>query len=360
MPLRFLLTGNPGTEDIMATEAVEEIEGCKIISQRKGYGRIIVEVDNNDLKYLLRSVCKMRSIHHGVLLLTEGRISKNIDGLEEIKKLVAKSSIDHYMSPTMSFAVRAERAGEGHKYTSIDIAKTVGDSIINFFKRKYGKRPPVRLNSPSVIIYAEVVEEEFRSGILITGERSLHRRGYRIYDHPAALKPTLAYSMIRISGAKDGDLIVDPMCGGGTVAIEASLTFPSSRVICIDKNPLHIRGAKMNALAARVYERIEFRIGDARKLPEIVGENSVDIVISNPPYGLRLGDPYSVRKLYKEFLPALSRSLKSGGKATLITTESDYIFNLLRNEVFRLKISHIRKVRHGDLWASIMVLEKSF
>jgi tRNA (guanine6-N2)-methyltransferase len=239
------------------------------------------------------------------------------------------------------------------------VAKVVGEAVIEAFSEKYGLRPPVRLNSPSIIIYAEVIEDEFRLGILLTGERSRHRRGYRVYDHPAALKPSLAYSMIRISGARDGETIVDPMCGGGTIAIEAALTFPGSRIVCIDKNPAHIRGAKMNALAARVFNRIEFVVGDARRLPEILGEESIDVIISNPPYGIRLGDPTSVRRLYRSFLPAISRSLRGGGRATLITTESDYIINLLRKEVFRLKLSHIRKVRHGDLWASILVLEKS-
>jgi len=359
MPLRLLLTGNPGTEDVIAAEALEEVPGSRILSERKGFGRVIVETSCDEIDLVAEALSRMRSIHHGILLLAEGRVSKGREGLGEIKEIVEGSDVHRYLSPLLSFAVRAERSGEGHEYTSVDVAREVGDSVVKVVLERTGRRPPVRLNSPSVVIHAEVIEEEFRFGIVLTGERSRHRRGYRIYDHPAALKPTLAYSMIRISGAKDGDTILDPMCGGGTIAIEAALTFPISRIICMDKSPAHIRGARMNALAARVGNRIEFLVGDARKVHELLGEGSVDVVISNPPYGIRLGDPTNVRRLYREFLPSLSRALRPGGRATIITTESDYIIRLLRTEVFRLRLTHIRKVRHGDLWASIIVLERS-
>ncbi len=360
MPWRILLTGNPGTEDVISTEALERLTGSKVLLEKKGFGRVIIESNIEDINFISDALYNMRSIHHGILLLSQEKISKDLDALEVIKKVVEKSGIEKFLTPFYSFAVRAERSGEGHEYTSLDIARVVGDGVINSVMKSYGRRPPVRLNSPSIIVYAEVIEDEFRFGILLTGDRSRHRRGYRIYDHPAALKPTLAYSMIRISRAKDGDVILDPMCGGGTIVIEAALTFINSKIICVDKNPAHIKGAKMNAIAARVQNRINFLVEDARRLPEVLGEASVDVVISNPPYGIRLGDPSSVRKLYKDFLPALSRILRDGGRATIITTESNYILNLIRRgEVFRLRPVHIRKVRHGDLWASIMVLEKT-
>jgi len=359
VPWKLLLTGNPGTEDVISTEALEKLTNSKVLIEKKGFGRVIIESNIDDINFISNALYSMRSIHHGILLLSEEKISKGPEALEIIKNIVERSGIEKFLTPLYGFAVRSERSGEGHAYTSLDISRVVGDGVISSTIKTYGQRPPVQLNSPSVIVYAEVIEDEFRFGILLTGDRSRHRRGYRIYDHPAALKPTLAYSMIRISGAKDGDVILDPMCGGGTIAIEAALTFPSSKIICTDKNPIHIKGAKMNAIAARVQNRIDFLVEDARRLPEVLGEASVDVVISNPPYGIRLGDPSSVRKLYRDFLPTLSRILKDGGRATIITTESNYILNLIRRgEVFRLKPAHMRKVRHGDLWVSIMVLEK--
>lgn len=359
MPWRLLLTGNPGTEDIITSEVLEYIRNAKVIMEKKGFGRVIVETDINDIDLISDVLLNMRSIHHGILLLAEKKVEKEKDALERIKDTIKMSTIKMFLTPFYAFAVRAERSGEGHEYTSLDVARIVGEAVIDTISKSYGQRPPVRLNSPSIVAYAEVIEDWFRFGILLTGDKSRHRRGYRIYDHPAALKPTLAYSMIRISETKDGDIVLDPMCGGGTIAIEAAMTFPSSEIICMDKNPLHIKGAKMNAIAARVQNRIKFLTGDARELPEILGKESVDSAISNPPYGIRLGDPSGVRRLYRSFLPALSRTLRNKGRATIITTESNYILELIRKgEVLRLKPVHMRKVRHGDLWASIIVLEK--
>ena len=357
-PHRILLTGNPGTEDIIAAEALEEIPGSRIVWEKRGYGRVLIEAEGSSLQLLGESLYNMRSIHAGILVLVDDIISKSREGLEQIRSLVLDSGIERLLTYGATFAVRAERAGEGHDYTSMDIARVVGDAVIAASEERLGWRPEVRLNSPAIVVYAEVIEEEFRLGILLTGERSRHRRRYRLYDHPAALKPTLAYSMLRISGAKDGDTILDPMCGGGTIAVEAALLFPGSEVICLDKNPYHIDGARLNARAARVESRIRFIVGDARELDKILGEASVDIVVSNPPYGIRLGDPGGIRRLYRDFLPSLARTLKPGGTATLITTEADYLLSLTKTVTPRLSVSHIRKVRHGDLWASIIKLHR--
>ncbi|GAB6147613.1 methyltransferase [Stetteria hydrogenophila] len=352
---RVLLTGNPGTEDVMAEEAVEELRASRVVEVRSGKGRVVVEAPG-PLDLLGDRLLSMRSIHSGILLLVEERVGPTLGDLERAAEAVARSELASYLPAGAAFAVRAERAGEGHEYTSMDIARLVGDAVIRACRERRGFRPEVRLNSPSVVVHASVVEDRFYAGILLTGERSRHRRRYRVYDHPAALKPTLAYVMLRLAGARDGDRIVDPMCGGGTVALEAAYLFEDSEITCMDKDPRHIHGARMNAVAARVEGRIRFLVGDARRMHEILGEASADVVVSNPPYGIRLGDPEAVRRLYRAFIPSLRLALAPGGRAALITTESDYMIELARRAGLRL--AHVRRVRHGDLWASILVLER--
>ncbi len=355
--MRFLLTCNPGTEDVVGVEAGEEIPGIESIDERRGRGRVIVWVsDGVDPVSVVAGIYRMRSIHSAVLLLVEARVSKNESGLGGIYKAVLEYGLDQYIPWGSTFAVSAERIGEGHEYTSVDIARVVGQGVIDSAKRR-GWTPTVRLNSPGIVVHAEVDDDVFRAGILLSSERSLHRRGYRVYDHPAALKPTLAYVMLRLSQAMDGDVILDPMCGGGTVAVEAALLFESSRIICLDKNPRHIRGAYMNALAARAHSRIEFIVGDARRLEDYIDPGSIDVVVSNPPYGIRMGDPSGVRSLYKAFIPSLYTILAENGRATIITTESAYIVNISRKTGF--KITGLRRVRHGDLWATIVTLKKT-
>ncbi len=354
MRRKYLATCNPGLEDVTAEEVGSVLPGSRIVEVRDKRGRVIFESPYKE--ELLASLYTLRSTHSISLLFLEARVGKDRSALAKIRDLSMGSGAAKLIPEGASFAVRAERIGEGHEYTSIDIARYAGDGIGAAYEEAYGVKPLVRLGAPSIVFHAEVDGEIFRLGILIAGEKSMHRRGYRVYDHPAALKPTIAYGLLRLAGARDGTTIMDPMCGGGTVAIEAALLFESPEsIICVDKSPRHIRGAVLNSMAARVSSRIRFLVHDATRLEEKISPGSVDYVASNPPYGIRLGDPWSVRRLYDRFLPSLHRVMKGGGRASIITADSEYFERAARRAGFR--VLHTRKVRHGDLWASVLVLE---
>ena len=347
-----LLRGNPGTEDLMAEEALEELYATSIIEVRKGHGRVVVEVPEG----FIERVYWMRSIHSAALLLSmRDGITPERESLGVVRDAILDSPVSDIVPLGGTFAVRVVRTGD-HEFTSLDLARVAGDAVRDAVRKRRGFDPEVRLEAPSVVLELDVIEDKLYFGVSLTGERSLHRRGMRVYDHPAALKPTLAYVMLRLASARDGEVIVDPMCGSGTVAIEAAYLYPTSHIVCMDKNPRHVRGAMMNAEAARVRGRIEFIAGDAREMDEILGESTIDIVVTNPPYGLRLGDPRSVRSLYKSFIGALYRALRPQGRAVIITTEAEYTRRRAREVGF--EIAHHRKVRHGNLWVSILILEK--
>ncbi len=348
---QVLLTGNPGTEDVMALEAEEELYATRILDVRRGHGRVVASIP----QWSLERVYSMRSIHSAILLHRVARgISPGPEGLDEIGRAALESGLHRFIPDGATFAVRAIRAGN-HSFHSPDIARVVGDSIARSALAE-GRSVRVRLSSPSIVIEAHLIEDTLYLGVSLSGSRSLHRRGVRVYDHPAALKPTLAYVMLRLAQARDGEVIADPMCGGGTVAIEAALTFVQSSIICMDKNAAHIEGAKMNAAAARVSRRVKFLVGDARSIHELLGRSSIDVVVSNPPYGIRLGSPSAVRGLYRDFVPSLAEALSPGGRAALITTEGALIQRLAGNA--GLRVEHTRRVRHGDLWATIVVVRK--
>ncbi len=354
--MRFLATCNPGTEDIVASEVSWEVSGSRVEWIREGAGRLVFSA-SGDERLVLEQILGLRSIHSAVLLLAEAEVSRGRGGLREAWRAAYESGIHSYIPYGASFAVRGVRIGEGHSYTSIELASTVGDAVQRAAEEGLGWRPQVRLNSPDVVVHAEVDDTTFRAGILVSGERSRHRRRYRVYDHPAALKASLAYSMLLLAGARDGDTILDPMCGGGTVAIEAALLFESSRIYCVELNRRHAAGARLNAESARVSSRVEVYWGDARSLEDLLGKDSVDRIVSNPPYGIRLGDPVDVRQLYKEFMPSAAAVLRRGGTAAIITAETEALLEAARQSRLGLKTS--RRVRHGDLWVDIVVLEKS-
>ncbi|MCH5182901.1 MAG: class I SAM-dependent RNA methyltransferase [Oscillospiraceae bacterium] len=176
---------------------------------------------------------------------------------------------------------------------------------------------------------------------------TLHKRGYRTQAGIAPLRETLAAAMVRLSRPREDVLLVDPMCGSGTIAIEAALltgniapglyrsfsaeTFellPSSvweeererargeirpypgKIYASDLDESCIQLAKENARRAGVADRIEFCVADVRRFssPEPGARGTI---VTNPPYGERLGDLEEARalaaamgKAFRENIPA--------------------------------------------------------
>jgi len=352
--LKFLLTCNPGTEDVVAVEVREEVPGARVLEARSGSGRVKIESPQDP--GVLEKILGLRSVHSVALLLAEGPVGFSMEGLKRAYGMVAEARIEEFFGRGYTFAVESERVGEGHEYTSMDIARVVGEAVIRVVEERRGWRPEVRLNSPHVIVYSEVYDDTLSIGVLLSGERSLHIKRYRVYDHPAALKHTLAYVMLRLSGARDGEVILDPMCGGGTIAVEAALLYENSRITCMDINPRYLKGALANIMTARVEGRVRVIVGDARRLTEYAGVERVDRIITNPPYGIRMGELEEARSIIRDFIPEAYKVLKHGGTLTVITPDIEYLLREARKTEFTVK--HLRAVKHGDLHTSIAVLEK--
>lgn len=192
---------------------------------------------------------------------------------------------------------------------------------------------------------------------LDTSGAGLHKRGYRIKDVAAPIKETLAAAMVQLSYWKEGRLLLDPLCGSGTIAIEAALIgrniapglnrkFASEqwpafhddlwkeerksafeaikvdadiRIHASDISPAAIKAARENAMEAGVDDCIDFHI---KPLKEIRFEEDYGIVICNPPYGERIGEKGEIHRIYSDL-----RKLYEGNPTWslyLITTDKDF------------------------------------
>ncbi len=258
-----------------------------------------------------------RTVHKVILLIGETEFNE----IFEIYRFARYLSYTNYIERGQSFAVRVERIGT-HQFNSIQVAERVGQAVIESFMDETGHRLKVNLDYPDVEIFCRVKENHVILGINTTGE-SLHKRGYRVYDHPAALSTTIAASMIYISEWKHNQVFLDPMCGGGTLPIEAALiarAIPIGtlnkyesllteyvnksnhnmyNIYGIDISSRHLYGAMKNAESANVIDTIKFIKGDARKLESII-TFTPDVVLVNPPYGKRSSNPQHIKKLYPE------------------------------------------------------------
>ncbi len=358
----------PGLEPV-AVQEIREITGREAWSPRTG--RVALRGREEDVFSL--NYCA-RSLHRVVLQLGE----YTVHGLEDVYDAVESLGLADLLATTQSFAVRAERHG-AHGFGSMDAERMAGQAVIDAFLRRGRPRPPVDLNRPDVLVTLEIRGERVRVGIDTTGARSLHRRGYGALSHPAPLKSSLAYGLVRLSGWRPEELLLDPMCGSGTVCIEASLW--ANRVphwfrqdlafhrlgflnqdrfremqrrvdAAVTEKPLRIRGADISAKhalraeenARRAGAVVEVMRADATRTP-LIG----DRIVTNPPYGRRMGRRSRVEALYTSFLDRLFRH---AWKRTVILTA--------RPELFPVPTDTKRiHVRFGNLSAAVLILEGS-
>lgn len=161
----------------------------------------------------------------------------------------------------------------------------------------------------------------------------LHKRGYRLLDGDAPIKETLAAAMVQLSFWKSGRILLDPCCGSGTIPIEAAMiglniapglnrkfaaegwhSIPSEywkeerkkafdsilqdelQISGRDLDPKAIEMAKENAIEAGVEFAIDFSVEDVKHFST---EDKNGIIITNPPYGQRMGDQESIQIVYK-------------------------------------------------------------
>lgn len=365
--MKFLLTTSKGIEDIAGREVASLMEKLGVpfrVEERPlgVEGRLLLETGEahyTDEKGRKRELSiatylneKSRLLHRVILEMARERFEgiENEEperALKRIEDFVSELPVEEFVKVSESFAVRPFRKGE-HKITSLDISRTVGKAIFERLSR-FGS-PKVNLDHPAVIFRAELVGEVFFLGIDTTGDSSLHKRPWRVYNHPAHLKASIANALIELA-EPDGGHFIDPFCGSGTILIELALRGYEGRIIGVEKYGKHIKGAKMNALAAGVLDKIEFIQGDATKLSQYV--ESVDFAVSNLPYGLKIGRKSTIPSLYMDFFGELAKVLERRG--VFITTEKKAIEDAIAQNGF--KITHHRLIGHGGLMVHTYLVE---
>lgn len=211
-----------------------------------------------------------------------------------------------------------------------------------------------------------------------TSGTGLHKRGYRTVDVAAPIKETLAAAMVQLSFWKPGRLLVDPCCGSGTIPIEAAMIgrniapglsrefaaegwelIPASiwkeerqaayqaidyeaelRIQGSDISKKAVEAARENAIEAGVDDCVDFHILDVEQLEP--GEETRGIIITNPPYGERIGDEKALRHIYKSLNAYMKDNL--GWSLFLVTSDKTAEEKIMERQADRR-----RKLYNGRL-----------
>jgi putative N6-adenine-specific DNA methylase len=217
----------------------------------------------------------------------------------------------------------------------------------------------------------------------------LHRRGYRKEIAKAPLRETLAAAMVLASGWRQGEPLVDPMCGSGTIPIEAAMiargiapglerrfqfmdwptfdrgrwneildkaraavTQPREKIRGSDRDAGAIQAAARNAERAGVGDTVQFGVesisGSLTELEDV--PTGVGWILTNPPYGIRIGESDDLRDLYARLGTALKS--KRGWRVGILTSDSA----LVRQT--RLPLLPRFSTRNGGIPVSFLVSEK--
>ena len=239
---------------------------------------------------------------------------------DEVYDQIKKINWDEYMTVDSTFAIDSTIFSEEFRHSKF-VAYRVKDAIADWFMEKYEKRPSVRLDGPQIMINIHIAERKCTLSLDSSGE-SLHKRGYRVAQTEAPLNEALAAGMLLMADWHGQSNFVDPMCGSGTLLIEAALIalnippgiYRSSfafekwndfdeelfdvlynddsyerpfnfKIYGSDNSPRAIKIAEQNIKSTGLSKYIELQVMPVQKL-EAPAPNCM--VITNPPYGERI------------------------------------------------------------------------
>lgn len=190
----------------------------------------ITELGGNDVQIGRRMVSfsgDQRLLYKANLYLrTAVRILKPIATFkaknpDEVYEHVRKIQWEKYFSPNQTFTIDTVVFSDLFRHSKF-LAYRVKDGLADYYMEKFEKRPSVRLTNPDVYINVHVSHETCTISLDSSGE-SLHKRGYRVDQTEAPLNEVLAAGMLMLAGWEGQCNFIDPMCGSGTLLIEAAL-----------------------------------------------------------------------------------------------------------------------------------------
>lgn len=188
-----------------------------------------------------------------------------------------------------------------------------------------------------------------------TQKLNLSDREWRIEYVPAGINPSLAYIMCQIADLKDSDIIYDPFCGASVIPITALKYFNVKRVMCSDISGNAIEKSKRNFFAADIHgDRYKLFGCDIKK--NKLSKQNIDKIISNLPFGIRVGSHEDNQESYKALEVLAKKILRTKGKIVLLTQEKVLIREVFKKSDWNVK--SVLRVNEGGLLPEVFEISK--
>ncbi|WP_157369356.1 methyltransferase [Zavarzinella formosa] len=312
-----------GLESIAADEITKELGG-EVKKAEKGI--VVFKIEE-----IIPELLHLRTVED-VFLLAWGTdtLTYRAEDLKQIKMWTEKQapwqhlfglhqSIRPKAKGRPTYRVVTQMNGQ-HGYRRTDASKAFRQGLAPFI--------PVTWNAAEDNTFLEVwltIRGRMATCGVRLSDKTMRHKSYKVEHLPASLRPTMAAAMVRLAGAGPGQVMLDPMCGAGTIICEQIIIGKQQQEGRIETWGGDIEMNTLRACASNIK-----RVGpaviahwDARRLP--IATESVDRIISNPPFGKQLSTPEDIGPLYKAAVREYHRVLKPGGKAVFLVMEQDVL-----------------------------------
>ncbi|MBQ9603410.1 MAG: RNA methyltransferase [Paludibacteraceae bacterium] len=339
-----------GLEQVLAQELIELGANDVLIERRA------VSFKGDKALLYRANLCLRTAIRVLVPIKEERlRLQKGVKPEDQVYEIAKSIDWSRFMTADTSFAIDATVYSELFR-NSLFVTYRVKDAIVDFWKGITGKRPNVNTENPDLRVNLHVGNDHVTISLDSSGE-SLHKRGYRVANTEAPINEALAAGMLLLAGWKGQSDFYDPMCGSGTLPIEAALIARNiapgvfRKAFAFEKWPdfdadlwsdiynddsqerefdhkiygsdasfFAIQQATKNVKAAGVGRDIELK---QVRMEELRGESQESkanaLVMINPPYGERLASNKDMEDLYGKIGSALKHHF-TGATAWIISS----------------------------------------
>ncbi|CAI4228400.1 unnamed protein product [Auanema sp. JU1783] len=218
-----------------------------------------------------------------------------------------------------TFRVTCNRTGEKelHQFSSMEAARVMGAELNNMF----GWKPNMKNFNIEVILS---VRNETVTVMISLNAKSLFCRNIIAFG-PTTMRSTMCFCMVSLVQPKKNRIIVDPMCGGGSIPIEGAIAFPQCTFIAGDNHEKALERCYENAKDSKA--QVSFLRWDAMNLPLL--DNSVDAIVTDLPFGKKIGSVSDNRVTYPKLLLEWHRVVRTGGRIVVMTHDKRSLQNSL-------------------------------
>ncbi|KAF6022950.1 THUMPD3 [Bugula neritina] len=260
--------------------------------------------------------------------------------------------------PLPKYRATCHRAGQHHKFSSPEAGHRLGGII----QTRFGWN--VNLKDFDLEVVIRITDNEVTFGIALT-KVSLYHRNVSEFSR-TTLKANICAGLLRLADIQPNEIVVDPMCGSGNVIVEGALTHPHSFCLAGDIQEYCVGSSIANILAVNSKRQEQglpqLNAGviqwDATNLPLVT--DSVDVIVTDLPYGKRMGNKVDNRKLYPMFLTEAARVTRPQSSRAVILTADRKCMNTVLPQVRKWwSMPRTTIINHGGIRSCIYLLRRT-